>query len=195
MAFGLQFLSGCVGLTASISSRPVPGEKINRAASFCFPVPDGASNDDRKIIQAFIEEFRVLGLEVVSESRRSESGYVVAVGFVDKSSVTTGSMAMSQTQFSTIRNVQGLQVGMIQSGSTAEVPYSADYRVRTVDVSMYVVAGMGPSARVHPVWNGSIVSEAGALSSHSRCIVRELVRRLGTDYHAQTRIDIACRSR
>lgn len=195
IVFGLQFLAGCAGLTASISSQNALGRNIDRAGLFYFSVPDGATTDDRKIIQAFIDEFRVRGLRVASESSRTEADYVVAVAFAEKSSVTTGSMPISQAQFSTIRNVNGLAVGFVQTGLTSDVPYSIDYRVRTVYVSLFAVDGMGASDPMQPVWDGHIRAGAKALSSHSRCIVRELVSRLGIEYHAQTRIDIACRNR
>lgn len=193
IVFGLQALVGCVGLTASISSRNAPGGNIDRTASFYFLDPEGASVDDRKVVQALVDEFRVRGLKVASEAGRSGAGYVVAVAFAEKSSATTGSLPVSQGQPSMIRNVNGLAVGFVQTGATVDVPYSADYRVRTVHVSLFPAEGTDEPMRL--VWEGRINVEANALSSHSRCIVRELVKRLGTEYHAQTQIDIACRSR
>lgn len=186
---GFHFLTGCGGVSALIASEEIPSPGLDPAASFYVAVPEGASPEERKAAQAFAAELASRGLNVISESDKAGADFVVALRFSGTTSVVAGALPISQSQSSVIRNVNGLEVGVVRSESTTDLVYSKHEGVRRVDVSL------ARSDSGLPVWSGSIEAGAGVFSRHVRCIVRELVGRLGRGFSAPVRIDTACLNR
>lgn len=191
-ALVLPLMSGCAGVSAYISSQAAPGHEINRNAIFYFPVLDKASIDDRKTIQLFVDEFRAQNLGVASEEERALAGYVVSISVDEKTSEITGAFPMSQTQNTTVRNSWGSPVATAQTQSTTYVPYSRSYQVRKIYVYLYSADDIREHKRLLSVWEGYIGVGAEKYSRHSRCIIRELVKRIGVDYESHTEIDEGC---
>lgn len=189
IALGFQVLTGCGGVSAFIASQEIPSPGLDTAASYYVAVPEGASPDERQAVQAVVAEFRARGLAVVSESDKAGADFAVALKLSGSTSVVQGSLPVSQSQSSVIRNVNGLEVGVVRAESTTDLVYSRAEGVRRVDVSI----ARADSGR--PVWSGSIEAGAGVFSRHSRCIVRELLSRLGREFRAPVRIDTACLNR
>ena len=188
----LPYLSGCAGVSAYISSQTAPGQQIDEGASFYFYASDGASIEDRKTTQLIVDEFKKENLKVASEDEKYQAAYLVTVSADKKTSEISGSYPQTQTQNTTVKNSWGFPVATAKTQSTQYVPYSYNYTVSKTYVTIYSTADMANNKRMLSVWEGYIGAGANEFSRFAKCIIPELVSRLGTDYEAHTKIDTSC---
>ncbi len=155
-------------------------------------VADHTSIEDRKLIHLVSEEFERQRLSVIKDPKGRVVDYLVVVSGAQSSSQITGAYPQTETQTTTVNNAWGLPVANAKTQSTTYVPYSYDYRVQKIYVTVYSPEDYLKNKRLLSVWEGYIGQGANKFSKHSRCTIKELVARLGLDYEKHTRIDSYC---
>ena len=181
LVLSLLALSGCA--TAYISSETDPRYNISPTIKVGILTPDSATIEERKVAGVFEEETRKSGFNIVG---LQQADYVLMISTDAKSSKISGSLPIPQTT-----SVSG-NVGTTPYSGTASyttwVPYTQNYRVKTLYATLYAVADI-QNEKFMSVWEGYIGAEDKDFDRYTRSLIHELLKHFGGNYQKHTPIN------